>query len=92
MPKKSRETRKKGGAKERLCPRCFLPMPDEDVLCSLSHDGKTVICSTCGQIESFEQVDYAKAEGLRMGQRHAQAALYGLDKNRNPKLPKEAKK
>jgi len=73
---------------ERLCPRCFLPMPDDDVLCAQSHDGKMVICSICGQIESFEKFDFARAEGLKMGQRHAQAARYGLDEHGNPKLPK----
>ena len=74
---------------KRLCPRCFLPMPDPDVLCARSHDGKTVICSMCGEIESFEKFDFARAEGLKIAQRRAQAALYGLDEHGDPKLPKE---
>ena len=82
-----REEEKKETSK--LCPRCYLPMPSEDVLNCLSHDGKTVICSTCGQIESLEKLYPARAEGLRIGQIRAQAAIYGLDKNGNPKLPKK---
>lgn len=73
----------------RLCPRCFLEMPNEDVLCSLSHDAKTVICTTCGQIESLERFAPDLAEGLRIGQKRTQAAMYGLDEDGNPKLPKK---
>jgi len=72
----------------KLCPRCKLEMEDDDALNAISHDGKTVICSICGQIESLEAFDPARAYGLKMAQRQAQAAKYGLDKDRNPKLPK----
>lgn len=73
----------------RLCPWCKLPaLEDDPALNAVSHDGKTEICSMCGQIESLERFDPMRAEGLRLGQRRAQAALYGLDKNRNPKLPR----
>ena len=75
----------------KLCPKCKLPMEQDDVLNALSHNGKTVICSICGQIESFEKFDSARAEGLKIGQRRAQAAIYGLDQNGNPKVPKEIK-
>jgi len=72
----------------RLCPRCFVNVLEkDDALNALSHDGKTVICSQCGQIESFEKLDPDRAYGLKIGLRRAQAALYGLDENRNPKLP-----
>ena len=73
------------------CPRCHLPeLEDEEVLNALSHDGKTYICSTCGKIESLEKLGQEGiAYGLRLGQRRAQAALYGLDENREPKLPKD---
>jgi hypothetical protein len=74
--------------KERLCPRCKLPMNKDDVLNALSHDGKTVICSTCGQIESLEKLDPMRAHYLKVGQRRAQAGMYGLDKDGNPNLPK----
>lgn len=76
------------------CPRCHLPeLEDDDVLNALSHDGKTYVCSTCGKIESFEKLGLdAKAYGLKLAQRRSQAALYGLDENRNPKLPKEGDK
>jgi len=77
---------------ERLCPRCFLPMPSSDVLCARSHNGKTIICSTCGQIESLEKLAPGHAEGLIIAQRRAQAARYGLNKNRDPKLPKGVRK
>jgi hypothetical protein len=74
----------------KICPRCKLPeLQDNDALNALSHDGKTYVCSTCGQIESLEKFDPARAYGLKLGQRRAQAALYGLDKKHNPKLPKE---
>jgi len=64
-------------------------MEDEDALNALSHDGKTVICPTCGQIESYEKFAPDLAEGLKIGQKRLQAALYGLDEKRQPKLPKE---
>jgi len=73
----------------KLCPRCYLPMPSDDAFNALSHNGKTVICSMCGQIESLEKFDPLRAYYLKIGQKRAQAALYGLDKNRNPKLPKK---
>ncbi len=72
----------------KLCPRCKLPMEEDDVLNALSHDGKTMICSMCGQIESLQTLDSGRAEGLLIAQKRVQAAYYGLDKNRNPKLPK----
>ena len=72
----------------KLCPRCKLEMPDIPSLCALSHDGKTVICTLCGQIESMEQFDPSRAYGMKVGLRRMQAAKYGLDKNGNPKLPK----
>jgi len=71
----------------RLCPRCKLPMPNSDVLNAISHDGKTIICTTCGQIESLEKFAPERAEGLRIAQKRAQAAMYGLDKDGEPKLP-----
>jgi hypothetical protein len=74
----------------KLCPRCKLAtLEDNDALNAVSHDGKTIVCATCGLIESLEKFDPARAEGLKLGQRRAQAAMYGLDKKRNPKLPKE---
>jgi len=61
----------------------------DDALNALSHDGKTIICTTCGQIESLEKLGaHAQAYGLKINQRRIQAAIYGLDKNGNPKLPK----
>ncbi|MBA7634073.1 hypothetical protein ES703_41652 [subsurface metagenome] len=81
-------TEKRGRQNQRLCPSCSLPMPTDDALCARSHDGKTVICSLCGQIESFEEADPARAEGFKLARRRAQAALYGLDEHGNPKLPK----
>lgn len=73
---------------EKLCPRCKLPALHEDnALNALSHDGKTMICTTCGQIESYEKSAPHLAEGLKVGQRRSQAALYGLDESGNPKLP-----
>lgn len=63
-------------------------MPKDEVLNALSHDGKTVICSTCGRIESLERMGaMGQAEGLKIGQRRTQAAIYGLDKDGKPKLP-----
>ena len=50
----------------RPCPTCGEPMPDEDVLCSLSHTilpGKP-ICTECGYKET---TDAAWAEGRRIG-------------------------
>ena len=77
----------------KTCPRCFLEtLHDEDVLNAVSHDGKEVICSTCGRIESLERLNPALAMALKMGQRQVQAARYGLDKNRNPRLPMIDKK
>ena len=76
---------------KKLCPKCYLEMNENPVLNALSHDGKTEICTTCGQIESLEAVGaYAQAEGLRVNQRRIQAVIYGLDENQNPKLPKKA--
>ena len=72
----------------KLCPRCKLEMNEDNALNALSHNGRTVICSTCGQIESLEKFDPARAYGLKFGQRQMQAAKYGLDKDGNPKLPK----
>ena len=75
---------------KKNCPRCHLPeMNEDDTLNALSHDGKTYICTTCGQIESLERFSPDRAEGLRIGQRRTQAALYGLDEKGNPKLPPE---
>jgi len=48
-----------------------------------------MICSTCGQIESLETLDPMRAHYLKVGLRRAQAAMYGLDENGNPKLPKD---
>lgn len=65
-------------------------MNKNPALNAISHDGKTKICSICGQIESLEKMGaIGQAEGLRIGQRRSQAALYGLDEKGNPKLPKE---
>ena len=73
----------------KKCPRCkIVDINDDDALNALSHDGKTYVCSTCGQIESLERLDPVRAEGLKVGLRRAQAAVFGLDKNNNPKIPK----
>lgn len=73
----------------KKCPKCKIgDMNDDDALNALSHDGTTYVCSTCGQIESLERLDPLRAEGLKIGLRRAQAAIFGLDKNNNPKLPK----
>lgn len=63
-------------------------MNADDVMNSMSHDGKTVICSQCGQIESLQTLSPDTVYGLKLGQRRAQAGMWGLDKNRDPKLPK----
>jgi len=72
-----------------LCPKCKLPMNKDDALNALSHDGKTVICSMCGQIEGLEKIDPLHVEGLKTVQRQLQAIRYGCDKNGQPKLPKD---
>ena len=73
----------------KLCPRCKLPtLYDEEVMNCLSHDGKTYICQMCGKIESLRRISPSSAYGLKLSQRQAQAAMYGLDKDRNPNLPK----
>ena len=72
------------------CPRCHLPaMEDDDALNARSHDGTMYICSQCGKIESLKTLDPMRAHYLEIGQRRAQAALYGLDEKGNPKIPKE---
>ena len=78
---------------KKICPKCFLPAPtssinENDVMNSLSHDGKTYICSQCGQIESMGGI-YGEAAvyGQILGQRRAQAALYGLIKG-EPNVPR----
>ena len=72
------------------CPRCkLLTLQDNSVLNALSHDGKTQICNVCAQIESFEKTAPHLAEELKVGLRRIQAAVFGLDKNGNPKLPKD---
>ena len=79
-----------GVDKKKICPQCHLPELAEDpAQNALSHDGKTMICSTCGLIESLDKFAPDRAYGLRVGQRRTQAALYGLDEMGNPKLPKE---
>jgi hypothetical protein len=65
-------------------------MNDDDALNALSHDGKTAICSTCGQIESYEKFAPDLAEGLRIGQKRSQAAIYGLNSKGEPNLQKRA--
>ena len=79
---------------KKTCPRCKLPALEVDnALNALSHDGKEYICSVCGQIEGFESIGAVHfAEGLKVGQRRAQAALYGLDEKGNPKIPREEMK
>jgi hypothetical protein len=73
---------------ERICPRCFLPMNKDDVMNSLSHDNKIYICNQCGQIESMKGIlGPDSVYGLELGQRRIQAALYGLNKNRDPNTP-----
>ena len=73
-----------------ICPKCKLMMSEDDALNAVSLDGKTIICSICGQTESLEKVAPDLAYGLKIGLRRAQAAVYGLDKHGDPKLPKEA--
>ena len=78
-----------GDPKMKLCPRCKLPkLHEDDALDARSHDGKTVICTLCGQIESYEKFAPHLAQGLKVGQRREQAARYGLDEHGNPKLPR----
>jgi hypothetical protein len=73
----------------KICPKCFLPqLLDEEVLNSLSHDGKNYICPHCGQIESLEKLDPLRAHYLKVGMKRAQAAQYGLDGFGEPKLPR----
>jgi len=75
---------------DKICPRCKLDMNVNSALNALSHDGKTEICTMCGQIESLEKLGaYANVEGLRIQQRRLQGVKYGVDKNGDPKLPKE---
>ena len=74
---------------KKICPKCKLPMEDNNALNSLSLDGKTTICSLCGQIESLERTAPHLAEGLKIALSRAQAAVFGLDKHGDPKLPKE---
>jgi hypothetical protein len=76
--------------KKKLCQRCkVFPLDYNPAMNAVSHDGKTMICTNCGQIESFEKLDPVRAEGLKVGLRRTQAALYGLDENGDPKLPKD---
>lgn len=51
-----------------------------------------MICTECGRIESLEALNPDMAYGLKVGIRRAQAALYGLDENGDPKLPKDKEK
>lgn len=63
-------------------------MNEDSALNARSHKDDTEICTTCGQIESYKAMGLtAKAEGLIVGQRRSQAALYGLDGDGQPKLP-----
>ena len=72
------------------CPRCkLMTLNDNPALNAVSLDGKTQICTTCGQIESLEKFAPDRAEGLKIGLRRTQAAVFGIDKNGNPKLPKD---
>jgi len=72
------------------CPRCKLfTLQDNPALNALSLDGKTQICNTCAQIETLEKTAPCIAEGLKIGLRRTQAAVFGLDKDGNPKLPKD---
>jgi len=72
----------------KLCPRCKLPMNNDNALNALSHDGAIYICSLCGEIESWEKFDPSRAYGLRVAQLRAQAATYGINpKTGNPNLP-----
>jgi len=74
----------------KLCPKRKLPeLNEHDVFNALSHDRKMYICTTCGKIESLEKMGAVDvAEGLKIGQRRSQVALYGLDRKGNPKLPR----
>jgi len=63
-------------------------MSEDSALNAVSHDGKTEICSMCGQIESLEKIAPDRAYGLKVSQKRMQAAKYGLDEKGNPKLPK----
>jgi len=71
----------------KRCPRCKLPMQDNDALNAVSLDGKTIICTMCAQIESLERAAPHIAEGLKISQRRLQAAIFGLDDKGNPRLP-----
>ena len=72
----------------KLCPRCKLEMSENPALNAVSHDGKTEICTLCGQIESLEKFATDRAYGLKVGQKRMQAAKYGLDEKGEPKLPR----
>lgn len=74
--------------KERLCPRCFLPMNAEDVMNSVSLKDQTVICSLCGQIESLDALAPGASYGVTLGQRQVQAAKWDINKKHDPNLPK----
>jgi hypothetical protein len=73
---------------KRICPKCFLPAPtvpihDDDVMNSLSHNGEIYICSQCGQMESMGGLFGEEAVyGMTIGIERAQAALYGLIRGR----------
>lgn len=72
----------------KLCPRCRLAMNEDSALNARSHKDDTEICTTCGLIEGYRGAGLiGKAEGLEISQRRVQAALYGLDKHGQPKLP-----
>lgn len=72
----------------KLCPRCRLTMNEDPALNARSHKGNVEICTTCAQIEGYRGAGLiGLAEGLEVGQRRVQAALYGLDKDGQPKLP-----
>ncbi len=74
----------------KLCPRCKLEMNEDSALNARSHKGNIEICSLCCQIEGLEALGISdRAYGLKVCQRQAQAAKYGLDKHGHPKLPKD---
>jgi len=64
-------------------------MYDDPALNAISLDGKSEICSMCGQIETLEKLAPDRAYALKVGQRRMQAAKYGLDEKGDPKLPCE---
>lgn len=72
----------------RTCPGCGNALPDDDVMCSVSHTivPGGLLCSDCGRKETL---DRAWAEGRRIGQLRAEAARDGHKRGKEAEAPKE---